>query len=111
MKLIINIIIGAVVIGALYLGFQAVMNKKTEPAPTVTVASATSPATQYNDFLALLVAVKGINLEATIFDDPVFQGLQNFRQPLPVRNRGRLDPFMPVNGRASSVSTATSSAR
>ncbi len=114
MKLVVNIIIGLLVLSAVFFGVKFLMGDK-EPAgttvttrPVATTGGATAPGTiRTDDFLALLNAAESISFESALFTDDVFLGLYDFQQPLPERPVGRVNPFAPFNQNETETVKAT----
>ncbi len=52
-----------------------------------------------HELIALLLELKGIRLDDSIFADPVFMSLQDFSQELVPEPVGRDNPFAPLNSR------------
>lgn len=50
------------------------------------------------DVLELLVTLRGIDLDGSIFEDPAFRGLEDFSRELVPEPVGRENPFAPVDG-------------
>ena len=48
------------------------------------------------EILALLLNLKSLKLDASIFNDPVFISLVDFGQNIPERSHGRTNPFAPI---------------
>ncbi len=79
----------------------------TPITPASGVGAVASPAVA-GDFLSLLLSVKSIKLNVSIFSDPAFQSLQDSSILLvPDGTEGRLNPFAPFEqDQATSVDTA-----
>lgn len=107
-----NIIIGIVVIGLGFLGYKLFLSKKTAApagslqttsgigtgvAPDPTGAQTAGPGGVGGDMLALLINVKSINLDDSLFTKKSFDLLQDFNRPIPPdTNPGRQNPFAPL---------------
>ena len=98
-KLLLGALAAAVLVAGVYFFF--IRNKEAEgPALTTEGGSVamTASAQADRELLQLLQEMSSINLEGSIFNDPLFRSLENFRvepQPQPV---GRENPFAPVGG-------------
>lgn len=55
--------------------------------------STVAPADQ--DLISLLLELKSITLDESIFQNPAFKGLQDFSQELVIEPVGRVNPFAP----------------
>ncbi len=51
-----------------------------------------------SDLLPILLNLKSLRLEGSVFDDPTFQSLENFGVEIPVEPLGRKNPFAPLPG-------------
>ncbi len=49
-----------------------------------------------NELLSLLINLRSITLDDSLFDDPAFRGLIDFGQQLVPEPTGRQNPFLPV---------------
>jgi len=76
------------------------------PQPVLSsTAPADSNAAVDQDLITLLLTLKNIKLDGTIFSDPVFQSLQDFGKDLVQEPVGRTNPFAPL-GTISAASQA-----
>ncbi len=96
---------------AAVLGLAYVFLIKESPSDTLvsypqadgTAADATAPALD-QDFLPLLLSVKSIRLDDSIFSDPAFMNLVDGSILLvPDNNEGRPNPFAPLGADAVTV--------
>lgn len=89
----ISIVIIIVVIIALYFVF-APAKKETglveEVSPSVSSVVDTG-------FVALLLQLKSITLDETLFQSGLFQAFEDFTVPIPEQRVGRPNPFAPIN--------------
>lgn len=98
-KLLLGALAAAVLVAGVY--FLFLRNKDAEgPALSTSTegVAMTASAQADRELLQLLEELSSINLEGSIFNDPLFRSLENFRvepQPQPV---GRDNPFAPVGG-------------
>ncbi len=49
------------------------------------------------EVIETLDTMQAIDLDGRIFEDPVFNSLEEMKGPIPETNQGRVDPFAPVN--------------
>ncbi len=117
-----NIIILAVVVVLGVWGYSAFFKKDaTAPsnglvttAGTPTVAEGGDGGTVSSEFLALLLNIRSIKLDDSIFTSKAFMSLQDFSRPIPPdTNPGRQNPFAPIGSdvsiAAAQVSTSNPS--
>lgn len=94
-----NILIGVVVLAALYYGYVFFfMGSGEEETPL----PEEEQAQVGEDLLLLLADLKTISLDESIFEDTSFKNLKNFRVELSPEPVGRDNPFAPVSGIRSS---------
>ncbi|PIT91032.1 hypothetical protein COU17_02560 [Candidatus Kaiserbacteria bacterium CG10_big_fil_rev_8_21_14_0_10_49_17] len=55
------------------------------------------------ELLSLLLDLRAIQLDESIFDDPAFRALTDFGQDLVQEPTGRRNPFAPLGGAAAAV--------
>lgn len=107
------VIIGAVIlIWAGYVTFfkkDATANSNTSLITEAALAGDSPQAQSGREILTLLLNLKSLKLDASIFSDPSFQSLADFGQSIPVRPHGRGNPFAPIGtaNTKTSVSTKT----
>ena len=87
-------IIFLAIVLALFLGYQYFFADET--GAVVEVTALNSGADQ--ELVALLFELKGIQLDDSIFTDPVFQSLNDFGRDLVPEPVGRKNPFAPLTG-------------
>ncbi len=92
---IILIVVVLIIAFAIYSYFFT--GKEEAPLMTEEVVSQ-SPEDQ--DLISLLLELKGITLDESIFSDATFDSLQDFSQELVAEPTGRPNPFAPLNARA-----------
>ncbi|MBI5004619.1 MAG: hypothetical protein HZC04_00320 [Candidatus Lloydbacteria bacterium] len=96
----------------LWVGYATFLKKDSAVAPgTALVSEAAlngdSPEAQSGrEILAILLNLKSLKLDASIFNNSVFQSLTDFGQSIPERPRGRDNPFAPIG--AASAPTSVS---
>lgn len=64
------------------------------PAPSVTSTSASTPVSQ--KLVVMLTSLNTIQLNSSVFKDPVFQSLADFGVVIPQQQVGRRNPFAPL---------------
>jgi hypothetical protein len=110
-KIIRNIIILAVVIVLGVWGYSAFFKKDTGVPASGLVTKAGAPSieeggtngTVGNEFLTLLLNIRSIKLDDSIFTSKAFTALQDFSRPIPPdTNPGRQNPFAPIGVDTSS---------
>lgn len=89
--LIKNIIIGAVVIVAVFVLYRFFMGGEQD-APLTATAPVVQTGAQ-DDLLSLLLELKAISLSDELFTDPSFASLQDFTVRLSPEPIGRRNPF------------------
>lgn len=124
MKKIIKIIIIVAVIGAiLYFGAQFFMKPSVEAVPDLVSSngeqvdgSAVSDtgvnggeSDVGNEFVGLLLNMRNIKLDSSLFTKPSFKSLENFTSVLiPEGDEGRANPFAPIGQDSSQIQTSFS---
>ena len=63
------------------------------------------------EILTLLLNLKSLKLDTSIFSDAAFQSLTDFGQSIPERPRGRDNPFAPIGMRDIPVNPSSKAAR
>lgn len=90
----------AIVLGcALYLGYVYLWPTDGD-IPLLESASSENQTQADVELLKLLARTKQIQLDSSIFENPVFISLQDFGQIIPLQPVGREDPFAPIPGAA-----------
>lgn len=92
-----TIIIFVVVVGLLYGAYTFFFAGSTS-SPLTTTTTIDTSADQ--DLISLLLELKGIRLDNTIFTDPLFATLQDFSRGLVQEPVGRNNPFAPFGTQA-----------
>lgn len=86
----------------LWVGYVTFLKKEASVNPNTTLVSENildgeSPQAQSGrEILTLLLNLKSLKLDASIFNDPVFKSLVDFGQSIPERPHGRNNPFAPI---------------
>lgn len=116
-KTIIIIVVVIILAFAGY-GFLISGQKKTSTSGVTKQAVTTGSATPSNstaldgpgkEFVTQLLAIQNIKFNLQLFADPVFQGLQDWSREILPQETGRPNPFAPLEGDSSSVSSGGSS--
>lgn len=94
-----NIIIAVVLIVIAFFVYSYFFAPSKEAALTKQDVSKETPVDQ--DLISLLLTLKSIKLDASIFTDPTFQSLQDFSKDLVPEPVGRPNPFAPLGARQS----------
>jgi hypothetical protein len=89
-----NIIVIVVIIAIAFGIYSYFFAGKTEAPLTAETVSAASPADQ--DLISLLLELKSITLDDSIFANPTFTSLHDFSQDLVAEPVGRPNPFAPL---------------
>lgn len=92
-----NIIIGIIVIGGGFFAYTYFFTGDNAPQLLTSERSETAATAVGAEILALLRDLRSIRLDDSIFSDPVFQGLEDFGQPLVPEPLGRNNPFAPID--------------
>lgn len=101
-----NIVVFVAILAGLYFGYTYFF---PESAPLTTTSSPSGgPASVGGDVLPILLELKKISLNQTIFTDPIFQNLNNYSTELGHEDAGRPDPFAPVGGAADAGTSTVS---
>jgi hypothetical protein len=88
---------GAVIV--LYGGYVFFFAPTSEEAFTATQTVGVLGSDQ--ELIALLLELKSIHLDDTLFMDPLFKSLEDFGKELVTEPVGRLNPFAPIDGLVS----------
>lgn len=97
-------VIAVLVVAVVYGGYHFFIKPSMTEEDLVTVSSPVAVAQTQGETLELLQTLRSIRLEATVFDNKIFQSLQDFSQPLRDEPRSRANPFAPVGGVSSTQS-------
>lgn len=90
------LILTAILAGSFYL-YSYFFSDVEESSEVLSVTSNSDSSSNLGgDLLVILSDLKTINLDQSIFSDPAFQGLKNFRVELGVEPIGRNNPFAPI---------------
>ncbi|MDB5224515.1 MAG: hypothetical protein JWO43_137 [Candidatus Adlerbacteria bacterium] len=84
--------VAAVICAILYFMF----NSSSAPSQPLTTSTANPALTQ--QLLAALASLHTIQLDDTVFTNPVFVSLTDFGVTIPPENVGRRNPFQPLSG-------------
>lgn len=112
MKSVIRTLIILVIVGALaYFGYSIYFNQdggSTGGLVTTAGQGVDGERTEGpgRDFLDLLLSVRSLSLDESIFSSTAFTALQDFSRPIPPdTNPGRQNPFAPLGADSAAVST------
>jgi hypothetical protein len=102
-----TLIFGLVGTGLLVWGYFVFFGEDSGPL----LSSGATPSPVSQELLITLSNLRTINLDETLFSDPVFQSLSDFGVVIPPELIGRRNPFAPIGLSAGpSGAAATSSA-
>ena len=91
-----TVIIIAVIIIVAFIGYSYFFTGNTN-APALASEDVTNQNAAVDaDLISLLLTLKGINLDDSIFGDPAFQSLTDFGKDLIPEPVGRSNPFAPI---------------
>lgn len=90
------LILTAILAGSFYL-YSYFFSGVEESSEILSVTSNSASSSDIGgDLLVILSDLKSTKLDQSIFSDPAFQGLKNFRVELGVEPIGRNNPFAPI---------------
>ena len=112
-KTVIGVVVGLVLLAAIYF-FATSGSKPAAPSSPLQSSTATQSQTQSvigsddaalsDKFLSLLLNIRTIKLDQTIFSSPAFTSLKDFTTTLSAdTNPGRVNPFAPINSDSGSA--------
>jgi len=88
------IIIAAVLIALI--GYGIFIGGESKKEESLLQQAASEDSQGGREILTLLLNLKSLKLDSSIFSKPSFKGLINFGQELPVYPQGRDNPFAPI---------------
>lgn len=88
-----------------FVGYNTLIKKPTTENLTLTQVS--SVASPEQSILPLLLKIKDISFDATIFNDPVFKSLEDYGLSITAEETGRGNPFAPSFSASASTSSIT----
>jgi hypothetical protein len=94
-----NILIGIVVVIVLFVGYSVFVKK--DPADDAALVSETvggDENTVGREFLTVLLQIKSLKLDESVFADDSFMSLQDFSSVIVAQPVGRKNPFSPLEG-------------
>lgn len=94
-------LVAVVLIAVAFFAYSYFFAKPAAPALSTTNAPATAAVDQ--DLISLLLQLKSIKLDSSIFADSAFKSLQDFSQDLVQEPIGRNNPFAPLGARSLTV--------
>jgi hypothetical protein len=77
---------------------------------TLTTVGASSGGSVGSNVLSLLSEIKGLNIDTSFFQTPVYESLTDFSVTIPSEPVGKSNPFTPLYGSAPSASTTSTTA-
>ncbi len=89
-----NILIAITLACVLYLGYMF-FGPTGEDSALVSTTPENEVAVD-RELLELLSQIKQINLDASLFESPMFNSLEDYSQPIPSEAVGRANPFAPI---------------
>lgn len=89
-----SVLSGIALIAVLYGGYVLFFAPPSEPALTATAAV----TAEDQELITLLLSLKNIRLDESLFSDPLFLALKDFGQELVAEPVGRTNPFAPLTG-------------
>lgn len=100
-----NIILVILAVVILIIVFVYARGTGTQDVTSGLVAENTSNSSEISAFLRRISAIKDVRLDISVFDNPVLKnGLKDTSQELVPEEKGRINPFAPINGQSASVS-------
>ncbi|MAF59275.1 MAG: hypothetical protein QF858_01970 [Candidatus Pacebacteria bacterium] len=91
-----NILIGATLIALAFVGYNFFFSGNDGGVLTSVTNEAAADAIVGKELLALLLDLKSIDLDESIFDDPAFRALLDFGRDIVPEPVGRENPFAPL---------------
>lgn len=99
------------IIIATALGAYFTLSSNSEARAQSTLETMEEPGSFSNvgdDILVLLGQIESLNIDASIFQNPVYLSLTDFTVPIPKQNIGRVNPFAPFGGFTQTIAAPTS---
>ncbi|MEK7567717.1 MAG: hypothetical protein AAB513_02240 [Patescibacteria group bacterium] len=95
-----NIVIFVAILSGLYFGYNYFFAENTSADPTTPISVSGSGGSVGGEVLPLLLELKKIKLDQSVFNDPIFKKLNNFSTELVLSegDKGRDNPFAPFEG-------------
>ena len=81
------------------------------PAPTLTTTAVNGSSAADSNLVSILLTLRAVKLDATIFSDPAFISLKDFSTQIVPEPVGRPDPFAPLSVAPSNSASSTHSAQ
>lgn len=91
-----TLVLFVVVVAVLYGGYQFFFAPSNEPALSVSAEAGVDAPDQ--ELIALLLQLKSIHLDDSLFNDNLFKSLIDFGKDLVSEPVGRTNPFAPFSG-------------
>jgi len=97
-----------IIIAVLFVGFFVVTKfvKKDETKETITTTKVT-PTSPDKNIVPLLLKIKDITFDGSIFSNPIFSSLKDFSKEIVKEEIGRPNPFAPSSSTSAATSTLT----
>jgi hypothetical protein len=89
-----EILFGLVIIVLLFIAYSLYFGGEEEGALTTTGSQNAASAAE-REIVSLLRQLEAVELDATLFNDPVFRQLQDFSRTIDPQPIGRNNPFAP----------------
>jgi len=97
-----NIIFVGVIVVIAFIAYSFFIAKEPEAVLSTGTATASGVSAPDQDLIALLLELKSITLDSSVFTSPAFASLQDFSQELIPEPVGRTNPFSPLDGSGKS---------
>ena len=95
-----KILIGILVVVALFIAYAALKPKKDGATAPITVEQAGGVPKEASDIVVLLSDLKTIKIDTSFFESPALRPLRDFALPLAEEPKGRVNPFAPFSDAA-----------
>jgi hypothetical protein len=105
-----NLIIGVVVAVLLFVGYRVFL-KDNEGEATLSTSTESAVAPIAQNLLGALLTLESLNLDTRLFNDQMFNSLQDFSQPIGEQPIRRNNPFAPLGIESGGAATTTVGAR
>lgn len=92
-----NILLLVIIAVLAFVGFTIFTGGDDDSAALTSTTQKDSASIAGRELLATLLELKEINLDSSIFEDPVFRSLEDFSQELVPQPTGRRNPFAPID--------------
>ena len=92
-----NILLFGGLLVALFVGYNYFFAGENTAGPLIAIQQPAPPSGN-SDLLAILLALRSLRLDDTVFSDETFKRLQDFGIEIPTEPLGRPNPFAPLPG-------------